>query len=81
MRMVYRGEIEMDSSFNHRHSQVHAADLQRRAELSRQVAVARAARRAERPARHSLLAPPTLAERVHALLARLRHQTAATSRS
>jgi hypothetical protein len=77
--MVYRGEIEMDSSVNHRHSQVHAADLQRRAELHRQVAVARATRRAERPVRHSLLAPPSLLEQVRVVAARLRHKTAATS--
>src|SRR3954454_19093216 len=72
----YRGEIEMDSSFNHRHAQVHSADLHHRAELHRQVVSARAERRSARRPRPSLLAPPTLAERAQLALARLRHKPA-----
>lgn len=69
----------MDSSFNYRHTQVHRADLSHRAELHRLAARARKTKREEPAARPSLLAPPSLAERVHVLMARLRHKTAATS--
>ena len=67
----------MDSSFNYRHTQIHRGDLSRRAELHRLAAQARRTKREERPPRTSLLAPPTLAERARASLARLRHHGAA----
>lgn len=67
----------MDSSFNYRHSQIHRADLNRRAELHRLAIEAHRTKREERPARSSLLAPPSLAERAQALLAWLRHHGAA----
>jgi hypothetical protein len=70
----------MDSSFNYRHTQIHSADLQRQAELHRLAAQARRTRRETRPERPSLLAPPSLAETVHATIGRiggrLRHHPA-----
>jgi hypothetical protein len=69
----------MDSSFNYRHAQVHGAELSRRADLHRLAAQARAVKEDRKPARPSLLAPPSFMETVHATLARLRHQSAATS--
>jgi len=72
----------MDSRLNHRHASVHTADLDRRAELHRQVAVARAERRARM--RPSLLAPPalTFSDTVVATMGRvgrrLRHPIAAS---
>ena len=66
----------MDSSFNHRDTQVHRPNLNQRAELPRLAARARRTKRPDRRARRSLLAPPTLGERVQALMARLRHQSA-----
>jgi hypothetical protein len=69
----------MDSSFNYRHAQIHRADLSQRAELHRLAAQARRTRRDQRPAGSSLLARPSLEERAHALIARLRHQSAATT--
>lgn len=69
----------MDSSLNYRHAQVHGAELSRRAELHRLAAQARAAKQDRTPERPALLAPPALTERVYALMARLRHQAAATS--
>ena len=72
----------MDPSMNHRHSQVHAADLHRRAELHRLAAEARATRR-EGAAKPVLLAPTSPLERVGALIGRvgrrIRHPIAATN--
>ena len=63
----------MDPGFNYRHTEVHAAELHRRAELSRQVAKARQPRQSARPTRPSLLAPPSLIETVQATFSRLTH--------
>jgi len=63
----------MDSGFNYRHTQVHAAELHRRAELYRQVARARRPRQSARSTRLSLLAPPSLIETVQVTFARLTH--------
>lgn len=72
----------MDPSMNHRHSQVHAADLYRRAELQRLAAEARAARIEEKAARPARLAPPRPLETVGAFIGRIgrriRHPVAAT---
>jgi hypothetical protein len=72
----------MDPNMNYRHSQVHAEDLHRRAELHRLAAEARTARRDEKAARPSLLAPAGLLETIQATMGRvgtrLRHPSAAT---
>jgi hypothetical protein len=63
----------MDSGFNYRHTEVHVAELHRRAELHRQVARARRPRQSARSTRPSLLAPPSLIEAVQVTFARLTH--------
>jgi hypothetical protein len=75
----------MDSGFNYRHTQIHSADLHRRAELHRLAARARKTQREVRPARPSLLAEPDLLESARALMERagrrLRHPVAASNRA
>ena len=72
----------MDPSMNHRHSQVRAADLHRRAELHRVIAEVRATRREETASKPSLLALPspteTAGEFVGRIGRRIRHPMAAT---
>jgi hypothetical protein len=68
----------MDPSMNYRHSQVHTAELHRRAELHRLAAKARATDRDAIPTRPSLLASPTVMERARVAMGRLRHRRAAT---
>jgi len=72
----------MDPQMNYRHTQVHAADLHRQAELHRLAAQARKTRGEARPARPSLLAPPSLVETIQRTMGRfgrrIRHPLAAS---
>jgi hypothetical protein len=73
----------MDPSMNHRHTQVHAADLHRRAELHRLTAEVRATRREETAANPSVLTLTSPLQRVGVLMGRvgrrIRHPIAATN--
>ncbi len=60
----------MDSNMNYRHAQVHAAELQRRAELRRMATSAREAKREAKPQRTTRLRVPSLAAGVISLFAR-----------
>ena len=72
----------MDPSMNHRQSQVHAADLYRRAELHRLAAESLATRREVTFAKPQLVAPPNPLATVEAFIGRIgrriRHPVAAT---